>query len=141
MDFDSLKVTAKINSGSYEPKQDETPKISHEKASAAELKAKVFDNNSGSNNAQTANSKKENQTSENYLNKLSKAIDSANSSLKALMIKREFGYRIHEATGRLIVDVKDSETGEIIKEIPSEENLDMIAKMQELAGIIIDEKR
>ena len=131
MDFDSLKVTAKINSGSYEPKQDETPKISHEKASAAELKAKVFDNNSGSNN----------QTSENYLNKLSKAIDSANSSLKALMIKREFGYRIHEATGRLIVDVKDSETGEIIKEIPSEENLDMIAKMQELAGIIIDEKR
>lgn len=140
MDFDSLKVTAKMNSGSYELK-DTDVKISSDKGNRAKqtTNSKVkFDNNMP--NSQNSNDDGSTPDAA-YVNKLSKAISSANASLKALMINREFSYRIHEATHRLIVDVKNSETGEVIKEIPSEDDLDMIAKMQELAGIIIDERR
>jgi flagellar protein FlaG len=31
------------------------------------------------------------------------------------------------------------ETGEVIREIPPEKFLDMVAKLQELAGILVDE--
>jgi flagellar protein FlaG len=40
-----------------------------------------------------------------------------------------------------MVKVVDSETGEVIREIPPEKLLDMFANMLELAGLIIDERR
>jgi len=39
------------------------------------------------------------------------------------------------------VKVLDSETNEVIREIPPEKILDMVAKMWELAGLIVDERR
>jgi flagellar protein FlaG len=39
-----------------------------------------------------------------------------------------------------MVKVIDNETNEIIKEIPSEKMLDMVAKIEEMIGLIIDEK-
>lgn len=140
MDFDSLKVTAKLNASSYESKGLDTFKASPDVNTSSSNEV-----DSGSAiNSDTTSAATQNEavyTGEEFINKLSKAVDMANESLKALMINRQFSYRIHEATNRVIVDVKNSDTGEIIKEIPSEDNLDMIAKMQELAGIIIDEKR
>jgi flagellar protein FlaG len=35
----------------------------------------------------------------------------------------------------------DNDTKEIIREIPPEKTLDMISKMWELAGLVVDEKR
>lgn len=51
----------------------------------------------------------------------------------------EFGY--NEPTNRITIKIKDRETDEIIREIPSEKALEMIAKAWELAGIMVDEKR
>ncbi len=51
----------------------------------------------------------------------------------------EFGY--HEATKRITIKIKDKETDEVIKEIPSEKALEMLEKAWELAGILVDEKR
>jgi len=51
----------------------------------------------------------------------------------------QFSY--HEKTKRISVKILDKDTNEVIREIPPEETLDMIAKMYELAGIMIDEKR
>ena len=39
-----------------------------------------------------------------------------------------------------MVKVINEETGEIIREIPPEKILDMVAKMWELAGILVDRK-
>ncbi len=51
----------------------------------------------------------------------------------------EFGY--NEPTNRITVKIKDKETNEVIREIPSEKALEMLAKVWELAGILVDEKR
>lgn len=51
----------------------------------------------------------------------------------------EFGY--NEPTHRVTITIKDKETNEVIKEIPSEKALKMIAKAWEIAGLLVDEKR
>lgn len=48
---------------------------------------------------------------------------------------------IHESTKELLVKVVDRDTNEVIREIPSEKILDMVAKMCEMAGILVDERR
>lgn len=48
-------------------------------------------------------------------------------------------FRVHEETERIIARVIDRETGELIREIPPEKFLDMVARLQELAGVFIDE--
>ena len=51
----------------------------------------------------------------------------------------QFGY--NEPTNRITIKIKDKDTDEVIKEIPSEKALEMLAKAWELAGILVDEKR
>ncbi len=67
------------------------------------------------------------------------AISSANRRAHFGHTNAEFSY--HEATKRISVKIIDKDTNEVIKEIPPEETLEMISKMWELAGIMVDEKR
>jgi flagellar protein FlaG len=39
------------------------------------------------------------------------------------------------------IKLVDKETKEVIKELPPEKTLDMIAKVWEMAGLLVDEKR
>ena len=50
-------------------------------------------------------------------------------------------FGIHEATNRVTIKIVDKETKEVIKELPPEKTLDMIAKVWDMAGILVDEKR
>lgn len=50
-------------------------------------------------------------------------------------------FGIHEDTNRVIIKIVDKETKEVLKEFPPEQTLDMIAKVWELAGLLVDEKR
>ena len=76
------------------------------------------------------------QVSPNFLEK---AIEKANKSM--VFRNRYLEFRIHEKTNEIIVRVIDSETKEVIREIPSEKILDMFASMLELAGLLVDERR
>ena len=49
-------------------------------------------------------------------------------------------FSVHESSGRVVVTVADQETGEIIREIPSGEFLNLSAKLQEMFGILFDRK-
>lgn len=51
----------------------------------------------------------------------------------------QFG--VHEATNRMTIKILDKDTKKVIKEFPPEKTLDIIAKVWEMAGIIVDEKR
>jgi flagellar protein FlaG len=51
-----------------------------------------------------------------------------------------FEMRVHEPTNAIIVRVLNRETGELIREIPPEKTLDLVAKMMEFAGLLIDER-
>lgn len=67
-------------------------------------------------------------------------IEKANKSVKSY--DRKLEYAIHEKTHEIMVKVIDTsgDREEIIREIPSEKVLDMVARMWELAGIMVDEK-
>lgn len=67
------------------------------------------------------------------------AIQHANKKLQG--VQTEFEYGVHEKTKQIMVKVLDKETKEVIREIPSEKILDMVAKMWELSGMFVDEKR
>lgn len=68
---------------------------------------------------------------------IKKAVEQLNKN----MPHSEAVFGIHEATNRLTIKIVDKDTKEVIRELPPEKTLDMIAKVWELAGIIIDERR
>jgi flagellar protein FlaG len=67
------------------------------------------------------------------------AISKANNKMKFHRTRCEFSY--HEETKRVSIKVFDKDTEEVIREIPPEEALEMVEKMWELAGLLIDERR
>ncbi len=70
--------------------------------------------------------------------KVKNAVDDINKKISKAHTYCQFSY--HEETNRISITVKDNK-GDVIREIPPEKTLDMIAKAWELAGLMVDEKR
>lgn len=87
---------------------------------------------SGSGNEGAANPQLANQNSQ-----IKKAVEEINKN----MFDSEAIFGIHEETNRVTIKIVDKETKELIKEYPPEKTLDMIAKVWEMAGLMVDEKR
>lgn len=68
---------------------------------------------------------------------IKKAVGEINKNAKS----SEAIFGIHEATNRVTIKIVDKESKEVIKEFPPEKTLDMIAKVWEMAGLMVDEKR
>ena len=68
---------------------------------------------------------------------LKKAVDNLNKS----MPNTEAVFGIHEGTNRGTIKIVDKTTKKTIKELPPEKTLDMIERVWEMAGILVDEKR
>jgi flagellar protein FlaG len=49
-------------------------------------------------------------------------------------------FSVHEASGRIMVTVKEASTGQVIREIPPREILNLAAKLDEMIGLIFDER-
>src|SRR5690606_6966836 len=65
-------------------------------------------------------------------------VDGLNQVLKAADKRLQF--LVHDTTGRIYVKVIDKQTDEVIKEIPPEKILDLVGRIQELVGLLVDEK-
>lgn len=70
---------------------------------------------------------------------LIQAIERANRAV--LGRNTTFRFSIHEATKRISVTVLDKDTNEVIREIPPEKVLDVVAQMWDMAGLFVDERR
>lgn len=71
-----------------------------------------------------------------YQEQIKKAVEDINK--KAMNSEAIFG--IHDATNRVTIKIVDRQTREVIKELPPEKTLDMIAKAWEMAGLMVDER-
>ena len=71
--------------------------------------------------------------------KVKSAIADINKRIAPTETSLQFSY--HEKTHRISITVRDKTTDKVIREIPPEKTLDMIAKSLELAGLLVDEKR
>ena len=68
---------------------------------------------------------------------LKKAVEEINKKAK----NSEAVFGIHEETNRVTIKIVDKQTKEVIKEFPPEKTLDMISRVWEMAGLMVDEKR
>ena len=57
------------------------------------------------------------------------------------LFNKRLDFRVDEATNRIVVKVIDTRTDKVIKEIPPEQLLHLAAKIQEMAGLLVDEER
>ena len=67
---------------------------------------------------------------------LKRAVEEINKNA----VNSEAVFGVHESTNRVTIKIVDKKTKEVLKEYPPEKTLDMIAKVWELAGLLVDEK-
>ena len=72
-------------------------------------------------------------------NQIKSAVDKANKAMKYTQTRCEFSY--HEPTKSISIKIIDTQTDEVLREVPPEKILDMVEKMWEMAGLLVDEKR
>ncbi|MCM1258751.1 MAG: flagellar protein FlaG [Roseburia sp.] len=65
-----------------------------------------------------------------------KAVEQINKNVK----NSEAIFGIHDGTNRVTIKIVDRDTKKVLKEFPPEKTLDMIAKVWEMAGLMVDEK-
>ena len=65
-------------------------------------------------------------------------IEQAINSIQGPTTRLDFSF--HEKTNDVIIRVVNKETGEIIREIPPEKTIDIISKLLEIAGLLVDER-
>ena len=84
-----------------------------------------------------ANNGEQSMDQQAYHEKVRKAVETLNKKMGS----SEAIFGIHEDTNRVTIKIVDKSTKEVIKELPPEMTLDMIARVWEMAGILIDERR
>lgn len=119
---------------------DQTVNVDTTTAAVTKTQAENSEND-GANSGNSANSGLQQQAmnSQSANEQLKKAVAEMNRKISNSNEEAVFG--IHEKTNRITIKIVDKDTKEIIKEFPPEKTLDMIAKVWEMAGILVDEKR
>lgn len=93
------------------------------------------------NKGQYADEDRKNQQAKDQAATNTEQIKKAVERLNKQMSHSEAIFGIHEGTNRVMIKIVDRDTKEVIKELPPEKTLNMIAKVWEMAGILVDEKR
>jgi flagellar protein FlaG len=69
---------------------------------------------------------------------VARAVDEVNAFLSSSNSHVQF--QVHEASQRMMVEVIDDKTQEVVKTIPAKELLDLAAKIGELVGTLLDRR-
>lgn len=64
------------------------------------------------------------------------AVEVMNQAMEIFNYNLQF--KIHQATNQVVVKVVDKDSGEVIREIPPEQMLDMMARMRDAVGVLLD---
>lgn len=70
---------------------------------------------------------------------LKKAVDKLNNFLEDNKTHAEYQYH-DKLKNDLMIKIVDDKTGEVVQEVPPKKILDMVAKMLEMVGVLIDKK-
>lgn len=69
--------------------------------------------------------------------KLEQAVKQANETMKVYNTSLQF--KIHEQSGEYYCQVINSETKDVVREVPPEWLLDMVAHFRKMVGVVVDE--
>ena len=70
---------------------------------------------------------------------LAKVVEEMQQRLDALGNTR-LSFRVNEKPNEVVVQITDGQSGKVLKQIPSDEALNLQAKLQELTGLLFDKK-
>jgi len=70
------------------------------------------------------------------MEQLEKVVNKANEHIMGVNTQLE--YRIHEGTDRIMVRLIDTESQDVIREIPPEKMLDLVAEIWKRVGLVVD---
>lgn len=62
-----------------------------------------------------------------------------NGAASALDVQAHFS--VHKSTGRIMVKIINTRTGQVLREIPPEKLVDLASSMERMLGLVVDEKR
>lgn len=147
MSIEPINSVMSIQQQTYSP----APKPANTSADSAELRTSVdsaapalediaiVENAAQKGNADNSQNPEANQDNpQASMDQLKKAVEKING---AQMESSEAVFGFHEETNRVTIKIVDKKTKEVIKELPPEKTLDMIAKVWEMAGLFVNEKR
>ena len=69
---------------------------------------------------------------------LERLVEEVNTNLG--LLNEKLGFQVHEGTGQLVVQIVDRKSGEVVRESPPREFLDLAARMREMVGLFLDEQ-
>ena len=144
----AISQTAGYGSNTPEPSQsnvsvtpaegtDSVKKIVHEAPETNEDQREDHESKSASPNSME-NIQEALGNSKTASEEIKKAVEEIN---KKMISHSEAIFGIHDKTSRVAIKIVDKDTKEVIKELPPEKTLDMLARVWEMAGILVDEKR
>ncbi len=70
--------------------------------------------------------------------RVSQAIEDMRSQFDLANHKLE--YSVHESSHKIVVRISDRQSGQVIREVPDSEFLDLVSRLQDLVGFIINAK-
>ena len=118
------------------PEDGQTVNVDETTAAVTQVQAQDEKSSSDGSASQQQQTAKNAQAAPDQLKKM---IEEMNKKINNSNEVAMFG--IHEETNRVMIKIMDKDTKEVIKEFPPEKTLDMIAKLWEMAGILVDERR
>ena len=118
------------------PEDGQTVNVDETTAAVAHTQAQ---DEKGSSDGSTSYQQQTAKNAQATPDQLKKMIEEMNRKINNSNEVAMFG--IHEETNRVMIKIMDKDTKEVIKEFPPEKTLDMIAKLWEMAGILVDERR
>lgn len=141
MVMDSVQMKASAYQGSVTEKAQPAPEATNRRTEVRKTEQPDFSTTKNDKDVADENSSKPTdkivtpeQASDSSLKKAVEDINRQSPNTEAI-----FGY--HEGTKRVTIKIVDKDTKEVKKEYPAEETLDMIQRVWEMAGLMVDEKR
>jgi flagellar protein FlaG len=64
-------------------------------------------------------------------------VEEANAHMQ--LVNQGLRFQVHEGTSQLLVQVVDRISGEVLRELPPHEFLDLVVRMREMVGAFLDE--
>lgn len=142
MGIEAIKGAAMTYQGSVstaETREESRPKV--EQSQNLSVSEAVAKNTMAMDTKQTSGEGADSGASQQSMDQRNAQIKKAVEDINKKANSSEAIFGIHEETNRVTIKIIDKDTKKVIKELPPEKTLDMIAKVWELAGLMIDEKR
>ena len=92
----------------------------------------------GSADKQRQEQEKEELSRKDLMGLLEEKIGQLNRTME--IFNKRLRFEVHDETERIMVKILEIKTDEVIREIPPERVLDMLARIEEMIGFLIDER-